>query len=55
MELEQVFGGSDRECTLHDLPKLKYLECCIKETMRLYPSVSVIARVLTEDLQLGKL
>ena len=55
MELEEVFGGSDRECTLQDLPKLKYLECCIKETMRFYPSVSVVTRFLTEDLQLGKL
>jgi len=53
MELEEVFGGSDRECTLQDLPKLKYLECCIKETMRFYPSVSVVTRFLTEDLQLG--
>lgn len=54
MELEEVFGGSDRECKQQDLTRLKYLECCIKEAMRLYPSVSVITRILTDDMQLGK-
>lgn len=38
---------SNLDCT--QLTKLKYLECCVKETSRLYPPVPVIARqTLTE-------
>ncbi|XP_046640779.1 cytochrome P450 4c3-like isoform X1 [Daphnia pulicaria] len=50
-ELDLVFGDSDRPVTAQDLTQLKYLECCIKESLRLYPSLPVIARRLTEDVQ----
>jgi len=53
-ELEEVFEGSDRHVSQYDLVRLKYLECCIKEAIRLYPSVSVVARLLKDDIQLGK-
>ena len=52
-ELEQVFGDSDRSCTNQDVAELKYLECCIKETLRLYPSVPAVMRCLTEDVVIG--
>jgi cytochrome P450 len=52
-ELDLVFGDSDRPVTAQDLTQLKYLECCIKETLRLYPPLPVIARRLTEDVQAG--
>ncbi|XP_045035238.1 cytochrome P450 4C1-like isoform X1 [Daphnia magna] len=48
-ELDRVFGYSDRPITMADLNEVKYLECCIKEALRLYPSVPAIARQLMED------
>ncbi|XP_046655326.1 cytochrome P450 4C1-like isoform X2 [Daphnia pulicaria] len=49
-ELTRVFGESDRPVTMADLSELKYLECCIKEALRLYPSVPLITRGLMEDV-----
>jgi hypothetical protein len=52
-ELNEVFGNDERTPNLSDLRRLKYLEQCIKETLRLYPSAPLIARTLTEDAQIG--
>lgn len=35
------------------MPKLKFLECCIKETHRLCAPVPIMARKLTQDCELG--
>ncbi|XP_046664818.1 cytochrome P450 4C1-like [Homalodisca vitripennis] len=53
-ELYEIFGDSDRQPTMEDLKAMKYLENCIKEALRLFPSVPVIARKLTEDEVFGK-
>lgn len=53
-ELNNIFKGSDREVVYEDLQQMKYLEQCIKETMRLCPSVPIIARKTTQDVTLGK-
>ena len=50
-ELDEVFGDSDRPCTMEDASKLKYLEACIKEGLRLYPSVPIIERTISEDVE----
>ena len=54
-ELSRVFDDDvDRPITMSDLAELKYLECCIKETLRLYPSVPGYGRNLSEDINIGK-
>lgn len=53
-ELDQIFDN-DRECpaTMKNLLDMKYLECCIKDALRLYPSVPMMARSVTEDVEIG--
>ncbi|XGW02054.1 hypothetical protein V3C99_014260 [Haemonchus contortus] len=53
-ELDRVFGTSDRLPTQEDIKQLVYLEKCIKESLRLTPSVPLIARKLSQDVQIGE-
>ncbi|XP_013794828.1 cytochrome P450 4c3-like [Limulus polyphemus] len=50
-ELDTIFGDdSTRPITLEDIKQMKYLECALKEGLRLFPSVPFIGRMLQEDI-----
>lgn len=54
-EIDAVFGGDrERPVTIDDIRRLKYLECVLKETLRLYPPIPAIARKVDEDIVIGK-
>lgn len=50
-EIDTVLQG--KAPTISDLPKLNYLTNVIKESMRLYPPVWLIARAVIEDDEIG--
>ncbi|XP_035209832.1 cytochrome P450 4c3-like isoform X2 [Stegodyphus dumicola] len=50
-ELEEIFGDDwDRPFTVDDVKNLKYLECVLKESQRLYPSLPYIGRESSCDV-----
>lgn len=55
---EEIFNitGADKSksITMKDLQKMKYLECVIKEGMRLYPPGPIIGRETEEDYKVGR-
>jgi cytochrome P450 family 4 len=54
-EILDVLGpDTTKQATMQELSELKYLECCIKESLRLYPSVPIFARRINEDVNVGK-
>jgi cytochrome P450 len=50
-ELEEVLGG--RPPTVADLPRLRYTEQTVMESMRLYPPAYAIGREAIEECELG--
>jgi len=55
-EIDRVFGGDrQRDVTIDDLKELKYLENCVKEALRLFPSVPMFGRAIGEDMKVDDL
>ncbi|KAG5886304.1 hypothetical protein JTB14_003460 [Gonioctena quinquepunctata] len=50
-EIIEILGESDRQPTLAELGELKFTERCIKECLRLYPSVPFVGRVCGEEFK----
>ncbi|XP_028982658.1 cytochrome P450 4C1-like isoform X1 [Diachasma alloeum] len=51
-EVDEVMRNRDGKMGIHEQQHLPYLEMCIKEGLRLYPSVPFISRNLDDDLHL---
>ncbi|XP_067138066.1 cytochrome P450 4C1-like [Centruroides vittatus] len=53
-ELQEIFKDDlNRDITVDDLKKMTYLECVIKESMRIYPPFPVIARKNPSEMKIG--
>ncbi|CAF3830209.1 unnamed protein product [Rotaria sp. Silwood1] len=51
-EMQKIFeNDNERPCTFDDVKQMDYLECVIKETLRLSPSVPIIGREIQETFQ----
>lgn len=53
-EIYNVLGDSDRDLTPEDTANFPYLEQVIKETLRMYPTISVFTRQLMEDIKVSE-
>uniref|UniRef100_A0A0N4Z6Q8 Cytochrome P450 4c3 n=1 Tax=Parastrongyloides trichosuri TaxID=131310 RepID=A0A0N4Z6Q8_PARTI len=53
-EIHTVVGYDISEVTYEQLGQLKYTECCIKEALRLFPSVPMFVRRLDHDEVYGE-
>lgn len=52
-EIDEVWRKCNGKLGMAEVQKFSYLERCIKETLRKFPSVHWISRKITEELQLS--
>ncbi|KAG8174929.1 hypothetical protein JTE90_006963 [Oedothorax gibbosus] len=51
-ELDAIFQRDDaRAVTMEDVRQMKYMECVLKESQRIYPSVPMVGRKTAEDIE----
>jgi Cytochrome P450 len=53
-EISRNFDGRDRGCCARNFTDMKYLDNCVKEVLRLYPSLPFFTRSISEEVRLGK-
>ncbi|KAI4464331.1 cytochrome p450 family 4 [Holotrichia oblita] len=53
-EIKNVLHDKQTPTSITELHELKYLECIIKESLRLYPSVPFITRHIKQEIQLDE-
>ncbi|XP_023209498.1 cytochrome P450 4C1-like [Centruroides sculpturatus] len=54
LELQEIFENDmNRDITIDDLTKMTYIECVIKESMRIYPPIPFIARKNPSEMKIG--
>lgn len=51
-EIREVFGETPRNVTVDDIPKLKYLDMCLKDVLRLVPIAPLMLRKVIEDSEI---
>lgn len=51
--LQYLIVNSGHHVTMDDLNKMDYLDCVIKESLRMFPPVPFIGRTITQDVTLG--
>ncbi|XP_058064550.1 cytochrome P450 4c3-like [Anopheles bellator] len=52
-EIESIMGKDrSRYPTITELAEMRYLECCIKESLRLFPSIPMLSRTLVSDVDI---
>ncbi|XP_041469495.1 cytochrome P450 4V2-like [Lytechinus variegatus] len=49
-EIDEIFGKSERPVTSDDISKMSYLNCVVKESLRLIPAVPGIGRDIEDDI-----
>lgn len=52
-EVTQIIEQKKGTLDIDDLHKMKYLERCVKESLRMLPTVPYMTRYITEDFQLS--